>query len=76
MQALTHLSLHVQLATDGARPCHVSASASKKSSGKLQFTRSDTLCKNDSFVLKQSAAEHHRRSLREQTELKGWMAST
>ena len=47
---------------------HPSARASEKSSGRLQLTCSNTLCKNDSssIVLKQSAAEHHRRSLRGQ----------
>ena len=66
---LTHLSLHMQLAADGAHP---SASASEKSSGKLQLTHSNT--RLFPLALKQSAAEHHRWSQRGQAELKGWMA--
>ena len=47
-QALTHLLLHMQFAADGACP---SASAIEKSSGQLQLTHSNTLCKNDSSSL-------------------------
>ena len=70
-QALTHLSLYVQLAADSARPRHGSASASEEFWKAATYALKMTL----PLVLKQSATEHHRRSLYGQAELKGWMVS-